>query len=91
MPEGIMIRTAENKSRLSSLTALNEVMREGKIIESYAFMCDSEHNLYVKLGDITGIIPKKRRGYRNKRRLCARYCRYITSKSPCVLCHHRYL
>ena len=55
-PEGILINTAENRAAISSLSALTEAMHEGRILEAIVTMCDSGHNLIVKLGDVRGVL-----------------------------------
>ena len=57
-PEGRLINTAENMNALKSPTALAEAMRERKILEARAVVCDSSHNLIVDLGCMRGIIPR---------------------------------
>ncbi|MGN0605241.1 MAG: S1 RNA-binding domain-containing protein [Oscillospiraceae bacterium] len=57
-PEGCLIHTAENKNSLKSLSALQDAMIQGKILEARAVICDTEHNLIVDLPDIKGIIPR---------------------------------
>lgn len=59
MPEGMLISTAENQEIISSCAALEEAMRAGKILEGMAEKCDSDFSLTVKLGEITGIIPRE--------------------------------
>jgi small subunit ribosomal protein S1 len=58
LPEGSLICTSENKEYTSSLQGLEKAMREGKIIEAPAAMCDSDMNLYIDLGEVRGIMPK---------------------------------
>ncbi len=58
MPEGLLYGSAQNREYISSLQGLERAMREGKILEAPAAMCDSEMNLYVDLGSIRGVIAK---------------------------------
>lgn len=58
-PEGTLYYTAENQSYLKSESTLSEAMRNKKILESRAVLCDNEHNLIVDLGCMKGIIPRK--------------------------------
>ena len=58
-PEGHLIDTFENKAALGSHTALSEAMRDKKILEARAIMCDSDHNLIVDCGVMRGIIPRE--------------------------------
>ncbi|MBQ4150924.1 MAG: 30S ribosomal protein S1 [Clostridia bacterium] len=58
LPEGLLYGTAQNKEYISSLSGLEKAMREGRIIEAPAAMCDSDMNLYIDLGGIRGIMPR---------------------------------
>ncbi len=58
-PEGHRLNTPENLAALSSPAALSEAMREGRILEARAIMCDSAHDLIVDLGPMRGIIPRE--------------------------------
>lgn len=57
-PEGYLSETIENTNNLKNISTLQECMVNGKILESRAIVCDSEHNLIVNLGSIKGIIPR---------------------------------
>ena len=57
-PEGTLLHTGENQSYISSLTGLERAMRENKILEARAVMCDEDMNLHIDLNGICGIIPK---------------------------------
>ncbi len=57
-PEGELIGTPSNRHYTSSLSALEEAMNNGILLEARAIMCDSAHNLIVELGDLKGIIPR---------------------------------
>lgn len=59
LPEGKLINDRENLAFLSSASGLREAMRTQKILEAPAVICDSGHNLTVKLGDFRGIIPRE--------------------------------
>ena len=54
-----MIDTFENRASLQTPAALAEAMRDGKILEAKAVMCDSKHNLIVDLNFMRGIIPRE--------------------------------
>ena len=56
--EGKLYKKASNIAAISSVFSLKEAMLQGTILEGLCYMCDSEHNLYVKLGECVGIIPK---------------------------------
>lgn len=58
-PEGCLIHTADNKNSLKSVSAIQDAMIQGKILEARAVICDNEHNLIVDLPDIKGIIPRE--------------------------------
>lgn len=51
--------TFENKAALASPAALSEAMREGRILEARAVMCDSNHDLIVDFKFMKGIIPRE--------------------------------
>lgn len=59
LPEGCKIDTYENLEAISSLKSLTDAMREKKIIEARATVCDQNHNLVVDLGFMKGIIPRE--------------------------------
>lgn len=58
-PEGHLIDTFENKAALQSPVSLSEAMRDKKILEARALMCDSKHNLIVDFKFMKGIIPRE--------------------------------
>ena len=58
-PEGYLLDTFENKAALHSPAALSEAMREGRILEARALMCDSRHDLIVDLKFMKGVIPRE--------------------------------
>lgn len=58
-PEGKLTETKENKRYLSSIEMLEEAKRMGVILEAYAILCDSRHNLIVPLPCADGIIPRE--------------------------------
>lgn len=58
-PEGYLLDTFENKTALGSPAALAEAMRDGKILEGRAVMCNSGHDLIVDLKCMKGIIPRE--------------------------------
>ncbi len=58
-PEGHLIDTPENKTALQSPASLSEAMRDQKILEARALMCDSNHNLIVDFKFMKGIIPRE--------------------------------
>ncbi len=58
-PEGILFETRQNKMNCASLNALRESFEEGRVLEARATVCDNEHNLYVDLGEVRGVIPRE--------------------------------
>ncbi len=58
-PEGHLINTFENRASLQSPASLSEAMRDGKILEAKAIMCDSKHNLIVDFKFMRGLIPRE--------------------------------
>ncbi len=57
-PEGQIISTEENRRYLSSSFALHDAFYAEAILEGRVIRCDSEHNLHVDLGCMSGIIPR---------------------------------
>ncbi len=58
-PEGRLLASPENTAALQSLPALTEAMREERILEARAAMCDSAHNLWVDFPCMRGMIPRE--------------------------------
>ncbi len=57
-PEGELINTDDNRRAVSDEQKLHECILSGKILEAPCIVCDSKHNLIVRLGGINGIIPR---------------------------------
>ena len=57
-PEGMLIRDAQNREYISSLSGLERAMNEGRILEATALLCDSDMRLHVDLYGIQGIIER---------------------------------
>ncbi len=57
-PEGLLLNKAENIRTFSSPQRLNEAMCNGTVLEGIAEVCDAEHNLWVNLGCMRGVIPR---------------------------------
>ena len=55
-----MIDTFENRAALQTPASLAEAMRDGKILEAKAVMCDSKHNLIVDLKFMRGSSPGRK-------------------------------
>jgi len=58
-PEGMLQNKAENREALSSQAQLERAMREGRILEATALLCDSEMRLHVDLGCMRGYIARE--------------------------------
>lgn len=58
-PEGALINLPENKIALGSVSALEDAMRCGRILEARAAVCDSSHNLIIPLPCGKGVIPRE--------------------------------
>lgn len=58
-PEGHLLDTPENAAAMQSPAALTEAMREGRILESRAVLCDNNHDLIVDLHFMKGVIPRE--------------------------------
>ena len=58
-PEGRLIDSFENRAAIQSATSLSEAMRNDRILEAKAVMCDNQHNLIVDFKFMRGIIPRE--------------------------------
>lgn len=58
LPEGMLIKSAENREYISSPAGLQRAMNEGKILEATVLLCDSDMRLHIDLYGIRGIIEK---------------------------------
>ena len=63
LPEGNYVALPENREYLASQSGLERAMREGRILEATALMCDEDMNLTVDLRGARGIIPKEEIAY----------------------------
>ena len=57
-PEGALFGTRENREYISSRQGLERAMREGKILEATAMLCDGRMRLHVDLYGTVGIIDR---------------------------------
>ena len=57
-PEGGLIATEENREALASPSGLLQALREGKVLEARARLCDREMTLHFDLGGVEGVMPK---------------------------------
>ena len=62
-PEGWKIDTPENKAAMATQAALADALREERILEARALICDSHHNLIVDLHGVRGVIPREEGAY----------------------------
>lgn len=58
-PEGLLLSTAANRRRTETTTALAEASLKREVVEARAVLCDNDHNLYVELPCMNGIIPRE--------------------------------
>ena len=58
LPEGRMMDSEENRLAMSSPAQLREACARGQILEARAVICDNQHDLWVDLGCMQGIIPR---------------------------------
>lgn len=57
-PEGWLGNTTENRRNMLTPSALAQAQANETVLEATVLMCDTEHNLTVDLGSMTGIIPR---------------------------------
>ena len=62
LPEGYLLNTPENAGLTSSEEGLRYAWQTGKIVEGIATMCDEQRDLYVRIGQWRGRIPRKEAG-----------------------------
>ena len=62
LPEGHLLETERNRACMSSGSALEEARNNGTVIEGIATMCDERRDLYVRLGQFRGRIPREEAG-----------------------------
>lgn len=58
-PEGTLLQTAQNKEFLATPAALERALKEGRILEAPALLCDAQMRLHVNLGCMRGYIPRE--------------------------------
>lgn len=58
-PEGILYERADNKEKISSAEGLKEAEAKKTILEGRVSLCDFNHNLFVDLPAMKGIIPRE--------------------------------
>lgn len=57
LPEGRLIYTAANKNYTATAEALERAYIDGAVLEGVCTLCDNGHNLHVRVGQYTGVIP----------------------------------
>lgn len=58
-PEGALLDTLENQNAISSPQGLLQAQLTGKILEARVTTCDSNHNMWVNLPCMRGMIPRE--------------------------------
>lgn len=58
LPEGELIRQEANLLHTGNISAIEECIKKGTIVEAVCILCDSSHNLIVDLGFIKGVVPR---------------------------------
>lgn len=58
-PEGALLDTPENQTAISSPQGLLQAQLTGRILEARVTTCDSNHNMWVNLPCMRGIIPRE--------------------------------
>lgn len=58
-PEGTLLQSPKNQHYISTLSGLEEAMKQDSIVEAICTLCDSSHNLIVDFGFARGIIPRE--------------------------------
>ena len=58
-PEGALLDTLENQNAISSPQGLLQAQLTGKILEARVATCDSNHNMWVNLPCMRGMIPRE--------------------------------
>ena len=50
--EGKLLHTAANRNALVSVAQLEEAAKQGTVLEGICHLCDVEHHLHVRLGQV---------------------------------------
>ncbi len=59
LPEGSYLQTPENAARCGSVDALLRAIANREVVEGVALTCGPEHDLTVRIGPFTGVIPRQ--------------------------------
>lgn len=62
LPEGRLLETPQNLELIADEKGVEKAFQQGTILEGVATMCDEQRNLYVRLGNRRGIIPREEAG-----------------------------
>lgn len=57
LPEGRLRFTKENQELCASREGLLRALEEKRVLEGLTLLCDAEHDLVVRVGEFTGLIP----------------------------------
>ncbi len=63
LPEGRQINSVLNRKLCDSVQSLKKACEEEIVLEGFCTRCDRDHNLYVKLGEFEGMIPRVEGAY----------------------------
>ena len=58
-PEGVLFAEKTNKRNMETRENIHDSFFEEKILEARATLCDKDHNLYVDLGVMKGVMPRE--------------------------------
>ena len=58
-PEGFLSQNKENAEYLAAIPGVERAMKEGRICEANAVMCDPDLSVTVDLGCMKGVLPKE--------------------------------
>lgn len=59
LPEGRLLFTQQNQTVCASADGLRKAMEERSIVEGLTLLCDAGHDLVVRVGPFTGLIPRE--------------------------------
>ncbi|MDD6807302.1 MAG: S1 RNA-binding domain-containing protein [Oscillospiraceae bacterium] len=63
LPEGSLINSGTNKKMCESITSLKKAYENEIVLEGICTRCDREHNLFIKVGEFEGMIPRLEGAY----------------------------
>ena len=62
LPEGRLLETPQNLELTADDKGVEKAFKQGTILEGVVTMCDEQRNLYVRLGNRRGVIPRDEAG-----------------------------